>query len=206
VSDNSQTQDYDIRMTLAAIRRFWWLVVLAPTIIFIALSVRNLTADYQSTFRASVLIPGDTEIPGSAERPELMILDDLGPVVESRAFAEIVAAQAGLPVDDVLGSLSVERYSRIATVTAHDPDGSRALAIANAAAAVFPQAVNTFMVAAGGQQATVLIIDPPSEAVKGAENKWTITAIATMVGFAIGLFACLVLDASLPSRRTAALS
>ncbi len=200
------TQDYDIRMVLAAIRRFWWLIVLAPALILFALSVKNLTADYQASFQASVLLPGDTEIPGSAERPELMILDDLGPVVESRAFAEMVATQAGLSVDDVLGTLSVERYSRIATVTARDADASRSLSIANAAAAVFPQAINDLMVSAESQPATVLIIDPPSEPIKGDENKWTVTAIATLVGFAIGLFACLVLDASLPPRRTAALS
>lgn len=194
-------QDYDLKSAIAAVRRFWWLVALVPLVIFGALSVRNLTSDFESSFRTSVLLPGDTEIPGSAERPELMILDDMGPIVSSQAFAELVAAEMGVRPADLVGKLSAERYSRIATITARSQSEAESLAIANAAASVFSQAVNQFMVAAGGQPATVQIIDRPSDPIRGPANKWTVTAIATLIGFAIGVFACLVLDASLPTRR-----
>lgn len=194
--------DYDLTRTVAAIRRYWWVVLVAPALILSILSVRNLTADYQSTFRASVLLPGDTEIPGSAERPELMILDDLAPVVESQAFAEMVADQASLEPGQVTGTLSASRYSRIATVTVKESDRDRARTIADAASAVFPQAVNQLMVAEGAQQATVRIIDAPAEPIRGDENAWTVTAIATVVGLGMGLFAALVLDALTNVRRT----
>lgn len=193
--------DYDLTRTIAAIRRYWWVVLAAPALILVALTVRNLTAEYQSSFRASVLLPGDTEIPGSAERPELMILDDLGPVVESRAFAEMVASQASLDPDQVDGALSASRYSRIATVTATASDKDLARTIADAAAAVFPQAINKLMVAEGAQQATVQIIDAPDEARRGDDKAWTITAIAAVVGLGIGLFAALVIDAMAAVRR-----
>ena len=84
-------RDYDLNDLLRALRRYWWIALLAPAIVLGILMIRNLTAPYQTSFRASVLLPGDTEIPGSSEQPELMILDDLGPVVASRAFAEMAA-------------------------------------------------------------------------------------------------------------------
>ena len=61
------SNDYDLVDFLRGIRRYWWIALLAPAIVLGILSVRNLTADYQTSFRASVLLPGDTEIPGSSE-------------------------------------------------------------------------------------------------------------------------------------------
>lgn len=192
--------DYDVAMALGALRRYWWIALLTPLLVLGALSIRNLTADYQSSFKASILLPGDTEIPGSAERPELMILDDLGPVVSSSSFAEMVAGAAGLPLADVEGHLSATRYSRVATITAADGNADRARQLAEAAAAVFPDAVNAYMVADGGQPATVKIIDHPAVAIRGDEDKWSVAALATAVALGIGCFLALVLDASLRQR------
>jgi capsular polysaccharide biosynthesis protein len=191
------TRDYDLVDLLRAIVRFWWIALLIPVIILAALTVRNLTAEYQSSFRATILLPGDTEVPGSAERPELMILDDLGPVVESRAFAEIVAATASLPIEEIEGALSATRYSRVATIIASSGDRDNAQRLAEAAAAALPTAVNELMVAQGGQQATVKVIDPPGDPTRGEPDKWRITLIATVVGLAIGCFLAIVADASL---------
>lgn len=191
-------------MVLGAIRRYWWIALLTPLLVLAALTVRNVTADYESSFRASILMPGDTEIPGSAERPELMILDDLGPVVSSAAFAELVANSAGLPLSEVEGHLSATRYSRVATIRAKASDADRAKQIAEAAAAVFPNAVNSFMVADGGQPATIKIIDQPEAAIRGDEEKWSITALAIAVALGIGCFLALVLDASLRQRGSSA--
>jgi capsular polysaccharide biosynthesis protein len=191
------TRDYDLVDLLRAIVRFWWIALLVPVIIFAALTVRNLTADYQSSFRATILLPGDTEVPGSAERPELMILDDLAPVVESRAFAEIVAANASLPIEEIEGALSATRYSRVATITATSGDRDKAQRLADGAMVALPMAVNELMVAQGGQQATVKVIDPPDDPTRGEADKWRITVIATIVGLAIGCFLAVVADASL---------
>src|SRR5690349_3680803 len=154
------SRDYDLRDLVGAIRRYWWIALLAPAVVLAVLTGRNVSAPYQTSFRASVLLPGDTEIPGSSERPELMILDDLGPVVASRAFAEMAAQAAGMPVDAIEGHLSASRYSRIATITAKANDRATSRQISDAAARVLPDAINSLMVAQGGQAATVKIIDP----------------------------------------------
>jgi capsular polysaccharide biosynthesis protein len=192
----TDAQDYDIIELIGAIRRRLWIVLLIPALVASALVIRNLTADFQTTFRALILLPGDTEIPGSSERPELMILDDLQSVVTSRAFAEIVAAQARLAGDEVEGSFDTSRLGRVATITVSGDDDDRVEAIAQAAAAAFPAAVNELMVAQGGAEATVLIIDPPGDVRRGDSNQWTVTAIATVVGLVVGIFAALALDAT----------
>jgi capsular polysaccharide biosynthesis protein len=196
-------QDYDLRAMLTAIRRFWWIALLTPGLILAALAIRNVTAPYQTSFRASVLLPGDTEVPGSSERPELMILDDLGPIISSQAFAQMVAENAGLPVGEVDGHLSVDRYSRIATITAKADDRTTSRQMADAASNVLGSAVNSLMVADGGQAATVQIIDPPGSTSRGDPNQWRATGLATVVGLAIGCFLALVLDASLRPREFA---
>ncbi|HYP58945.1 MAG TPA: hypothetical protein VEQ36_00845 [Thermomicrobiales bacterium] len=198
------SNDYDLVDFLRAIRRYWWIALLTPAIVFGILSIRNLTADYQTSFRASVLLPGDTEIPGSSERPELMILDDIGPVVSSQAFAQMVADAASMPVADVKGHLEASRYSRIVTVTARDSDEAVSRQIADGAAQALPGAVNTLMVAQGGQDATVNIIDPPGETTRGDADKWRVTALATAVALAVGCFLAIVADASLRPRGSAA--
>jgi capsular polysaccharide biosynthesis protein len=198
------SNDYDLVDFLRAIRRYWWIALLTPAIVFGILSVRNVKADYQTSFRASVLLPGDTEIPGSSERPELMILDDIGPVVSSQAFAQMVADAVSMPVADVKGHLEASRYSRIVTVTARDSDKATSRRIADGAAQALPGAVNTLMVAQGGQDATVNILDPPGETTRGDADKWRVTALATVVALAVGCFLAIVADASLRLRGSAA--
>jgi uncharacterized protein involved in exopolysaccharide biosynthesis len=194
------SQDYDLPDLLRAIRRYWWIALLAPVMVFAVLFIRNLTAPYQTSFRASILLPGDTEIPGSSERPELMILDDLGPVVSSRAFAEMVAQGSGMPVSAIDGHLSSTRYSRIATITAQADDRFESRKIADAAALTLAQAINSLMVAQGGQAATVQIIDPPATTTRGDPDQWRVTALATVAALAVGCFLAVVADASLRPR------
>ena len=192
---------YDVVDLLHALKRFWWLVLLPPILVGTLLSVRNLAAQYQSSFSATVLIPGDTEVPGSSERPELMILDDIGPVVRSDAFANQVATQAGYDEADITGHLDASRYSRVVTVTAYADTPAEASDMARAAVTVLPGAVNAYMVADGSAQATVQIIDQPSDPRRGDENAWTITIIAVFVAVGIGGFLALVLDALLTTLR-----
>jgi uncharacterized protein involved in exopolysaccharide biosynthesis len=197
------SQDYDLPDLLRAIRRYWWIALLAPVIVFAVLFVRNLTAQYQTSFRASILLPGDTEIPGSSERPELMILDDLGPVVSSQAFAEMAAQASGMPVDAIDGHLSSSRYSRIVTITAKADDRAESRQIADAAVQALPQAINTLMVAQGGQAATVQVIDPPAITTRGDPDQWRVAALATVAALAVGCFLAVVADASLRPRGSA---
>ena len=194
-------RDYDIAMMLQAIRRFWWVALVAPAMVLSILTIRNFTADFESSFSASVLLPGDTEVPGRAERPELMILDDIGPVVSSDAFAQMVADNSSLPAQEVIGHLSATRHSRIVTVVASSNSRARALQIANAAATALPHGVNTLMIAQGGQEATVLVINQPGRSIRGDADKWRITALATVVALGIGCFLAVALDASLPRRE-----
>jgi capsular polysaccharide biosynthesis protein len=175
--------------------RKWWLILGLPLIVFAGMVWRSSDPPFESSFRASILMPGDTEVPGSSERPELMVLDDLPELVQSQVFAEDVAAALpavggpNLSVENVHDSLSSDRYSRILTVHATNDSATNADSIAKAAASVLPDAVNQYLVAAGAAAATVNIIDPPSAATPANEHRWLIIGVETLVaaGFAIGV-------------------
>ena len=186
--------------TARAIRRWWLLIALS---LVGSLAIGWLLAPdpaWVASFRATVLIPGDTEDPGRAERPELMVLDDLGPFVESWAFADAVAARMGddVAVEDIDGMLDGSRYSRIATVTVSGDDREVVLAVANAAAKVFPEQVNAYLVAPGAAEATVQVIDPPRDPTRDAAMRWVRIAGIGVLGAAA---ATVVLVLLAPSRR-----
>ncbi|HYH12459.1 MAG TPA: hypothetical protein VD789_08915, partial [Thermomicrobiales bacterium] len=120
---------------LHALRRLWWLVLLGLVIGLVVGVLLTPDSGYTTSFRATVLIPGDTEDTGSSERPELMVLDDLGPFVESWVFAESVAGamDGDVAVEDVYGMLDGSRYSRIATVQIKGDDREFVTAVSTAA-------------------------------------------------------------------------
>jgi capsular polysaccharide biosynthesis protein len=185
----------DIRECSTILLRKWWLILGLPLIVFAGMVWRSSDPPFESSFRASILMPGDTEVPGSSERPELMVLDDLPELVQSQVFAEDVVAAlpavggSSLSVDDVHESLSSDRYSRILTVHATNNSATNAASIAKAAAKVLPEAVNQNLVATGAPLATVNVIDPPGAAAPANEHRWLIIGVETLVaaGFAIGV-------------------
>jgi capsular polysaccharide biosynthesis protein len=170
--------------------RRWWLILGLPLVVFLVLVWWTSDPPFESSFRATVVMPGDTEIPGNSERPELMVLDDLPELVESQVFAEDVAnalpAVGGpqLPVDEVQDSLSADRYSRIVTIHATNDAKTHAEAIARAAESVLPDAINSYLVADGAAPATVSIIDPAGDASPDDENRWLIIGVETLVAAA----------------------
>jgi hypothetical protein len=168
------------------LRRFWWLVLIGLVFGLVIGFLFTPEPGYTTSFRATVLIPGDTEDTGSSERPELMVLDDLGPFVESWAFAESVAAvmPGDVATEDIYGMLQGSRYSRVATVTVTGDDPDRVLEVANAAAEVFPQAVNDHLVAPGSGDATVQVIDPPRDATREQRMRWIRIGAIGLIGAA----------------------
>ena len=181
---------------VAAIVRRWWIVLLVPIVALAAMIYRDRTLPYQSTLRASVVIPGDTEIPGSAEKPELMVMDDAPGLVTSHAFAEAVAAKIGVGItaSDVQASLSASRYSRLLSITATNDDAARAKTIASAAGDVLPGMVNQYIVANPATPATVQIIDPASDPTRSRPHQKLIMLAETCVALAAGAFLAVALD------------
>jgi hypothetical protein len=199
-------------MTIAhagsTVRRWWWILLALPLLGLVSGFVATRDQPYESSFRATVLIPGDTEIPGRSERPELMVMDDAPALVDSRAFAELVhtalPAQDGtsLTIDDVQNALSASRYSRILTVTSARDDAAEAEAIALAAAGILSDAINQYLVANPDvEPATVQVIDPPGAATKSAMDR--VTRIAAQAGAAMfmAIVLALMLDAVFPPGR-----
>lgn len=185
------TTGHDI---FAALRRFWWVILLCGVIAVVIGYVLTPEPQYEVDFRATVLIPGDTEDTGSSERPELMVLDDLGPFASSWAFAEMVATELGgeVTVEGVYGMVSGSRYSRIATVNVSGDDPAFVREVAEAAAAVFPDAVNRFLVAPGSDAATVQVIDPPREPSRDVTGRWLrIGAIGLLIVGGVAVLAIL---------------
>jgi capsular polysaccharide biosynthesis protein len=180
----------DLNEFATILLRRWWLILGLPFVVFVVLVWWTSDPPFESSFRASVVMPGDTEIPGNSERPELMVLDDLPELVESQVFAEevTVALQTAggpqLSVEEVQDSLSADRYSRILTVHATNDDKATGEAIAQAAESVLPDAINQFLVADGAAPATVSIIDPAGKAAPDNENRWLIIGVETLVAAA----------------------
>lgn len=183
----------DLRRVFTIIFRRWWLVVGVPLVVTV-LSLAFASAEpYVGTIRASVLIPGDTEDPGSSERPELMVLDDLPELIGSTAFALAVDErlaethpELNLDPDDIQASLTGTRYSRILTVSATREDRAEALALIEAVWDILPEQVNRYLVAPSDQQATVRILENPSVQQGGSENQIVILVVEGLVALAIG--------------------
>ncbi len=183
----------ELRQVLVVLRRRWWLVVGLPLVVFAGTLVQSANQPYTATVQAVILIPGDTETTGNAERPELMVLDDGPTLVTSPAFADMVEERLGsgsiaqgLDADDVHGALSAERYSRTLTVRATRADPDEALAIGRVVANVLPDAVNGYLVAAGAQPATVEILRRPTEAIRDLTNRSVILVVQTLVALVAG--------------------
>jgi capsular polysaccharide biosynthesis protein len=174
--------------------RRWWLVVGVPVIVLLGTLAVSSSQPYVATIQAEVLLPGDTEIPGDAERPELMILDDAPIVTTSSAFVDLVHAQLDTPItggttltdDEIQDSLSATRYSRVLKIKVSRDDPDSALAIGQAVANVLPDAINNLMVADGAAMATVNILERPEEALQDAESRRLLLVVQTLVALAVG--------------------
>lgn len=190
------------------IRRWWWLLALLAVVGLAAGFLTTRDQLYESSFRATILIPGDTEIPGNAERPELMVMDDAPALVGSYAFAERTHAalapdqQTSIPIDDVQDALSASRYSRVLTVVASRDDAGEAEAIAVAASSVLSDAVNQYLVANSDvDPATVQIIDPAGAAAKDSGERYLTIAAQAGAALALAIVLALILDSVFPPRR-----
>jgi len=196
----------DLTQLIQIVWRWWWLVIGVPLMVFGVGFWLTSDPPYESSLRATILIPGDTEIPGHAERPELMVMDDVPELVSSQAFAEMVTAvlppetASSLTVDDVKAALSSDRYSRVLTLRASRDEAREARAIADAASAVLPEAVNRYLVAEGTMPATVKVIDPPADATLANDNRWLILGVETLVASIVGVGIAVLAD-SVDARR-----
>lgn len=199
----------DLLRLIHIIRRWWWLVAVVPMIVFAAGFWLTNDPPNESSLRATILIPGDTQIPGDAERPELMVLDDAPVLVGSWAFAQLVVeampdgGESLSGVEEVKASLSGDRYSRILTIHATRDDAAEAKAIADAAADVLPAAVNQYLVAAGAEAATVHVIDPPSDPEPANANRWLILGVETLVGLFVAIGLAVIADSAFPQSLSA---
>lgn len=179
---------------LGAVRRLWWLVLGLPLLALILAFILTPKQPFETSFRATVLIPGDTEDTGSAERPELMVLDDLPSLVGSEVFANATLQRmksAGyigpLDVGAVKEALSGSRYSRVLTVTVASDHPADARTIASAASQVLPAEVNAYLVADRTKPATVQLIDPPGEPVRGTTRRYLQIAVETFAAFCVAI-------------------
>jgi len=174
---------------MSVIRRRWWIVLLLPLVAVTATYFFQRNEPYQSTVRATVLIPGDTEDPGNSERPELMVLDDLPPFIGSHAFATDVLAAIGdtdLTVEQIQSTLDASRYSRVLTIYVTSENPEQVKEIAEAAQAALPDSINSYLMPADGGLATVRVIDPPFPPSRDRDGHWLQLLITAALGVLIG--------------------
>ncbi len=187
-------QRLDTGRILSILSRRWWLVIGLPVAAVLGTLFLSRDEPYVATFQASILIPMDTEDPGDAERPELMVGDDLPLVIGSQRFAEKVEAEldrVGGPVrmtwPEIQASIRATRYSRILRVEVTRDDGDEALAIAGAAATVLPNAVNQYAVPVGEPAARTPIIDAPSVRREFVSERPLVLAVQFVVALGVGI-------------------
>ncbi len=174
---------------VSVIRRRWWIVLLLPLVAVTATFLFQRNEPYQSTVRATVLIPGDTEDTGNSERPELMVLDDLPPFIRSYAFASDVHGAMGdtsLTVDQVQSTLDGSRYSRVVTVYVTSENEGQVEEIAAAAELVLSSSINGYLMPNDGGEATVRIIDPATSPSRDRDGHWLQLLITAALGVLIG--------------------
>jgi len=184
----------ELRRVLTVLMRRWWLVAGLPVVVLLGTLIASSNQPYVATIQAELLLPGDTENPGDAERPELMILDDAPIVVTSSAFVALVQAQLDRPIgggpalidDEVKASLSATRYSRVLEIKVERNNQAEALLIGHAVASVLPDAVNNLMVADGAPSATVNLLETPERALRDAESRRLLLVVQTLVALAAG--------------------
>lgn len=183
----------DLQRIATILLRRWWLVLGMPVLVLGISLVLLSTSPYVASIRASVLIPGDTQETGNAERPELMVLDDVTQLVGSPVFATAVSAQLqqsspqyALPASDVQAALSADYYSRIVTIRATRPSDQEALALVEAARQTFENQVNAVLIAPGGQPATVRLVAPATVGRDSPATGTVALVIQTLVALAIG--------------------
>jgi capsular polysaccharide biosynthesis protein len=184
--------------------RRWWIIAAAVILAVFAIAGARLTRPYQVSLSATVLIPGDTEIPGNSERPELMVMDDVPVLVESARFAEgILAAipDSGLTARQVRDALSASRYSRVLTVHVTSDEKDRTVVIAGAVADRLSALINQYLVAPGAEPATVQVIDQAEEPTKSRPNE-AFKALAVLLAAAgAGALLALAADRIATSRN-----
>ena len=183
----------DLQRIVTILLRRWWLVLGIPAIVLGISLVLLSTSPYVASMRATVLIPGDTQETGNAERPELMVLDGVPDLVRSPTFAnnistelQVSAPQFALAPAEIQSSLSADYYSRTVTVRAIRDDEQEALALATAVQSIFEREVNFFLIPEGGQPATVRIIETPTLSRDSPATGNVAIIIQTMVALAIG--------------------
>lgn len=172
-----------------SMRDRWWLLVLTPLLAMGLLYFLGRFDPYATSVQATVLLPGDTEIPGNSERPELMMLDDLPTLVRSRVFAEGVLQAmptSEMTVDEVQATLDGSRYSRIVTVTIEDGDAGVVSDVAAGVEARLPQLINEYLVPEDGEPATVRIINPAGVPTQSNDNLLIQMLLTGGAGFILG--------------------
>ncbi len=183
----------ELQRIVTILLRRWWLVLGMPALVLGVSLILLSNSPYVASIRVSVLIPGDTQETGNAERPELMVLDDVTQVVTAQVFATAISAelqqsnpQFALPAEEIQAALSADYYSRIVTIRATDDDSQQALALIEAVRLIFERELNYLLIASGGDPATVRLIEPASVGRDSPATGGVALAIQTLVALAIG--------------------
>lgn len=198
-STSSPASETEWGQLVSAMKRYWWIIVLLPSVAVATAYLVQRNQDYQSNVRATVLLPGDTEQPGNSERPELMVLDDLAPFIRSRAFATDVHGvmpSTSLSIEQVQLALNGSRYSRILTVTVSGPQSDEVAQIASAVESALPAAIDGYLVPDEGPSATVRIIDPPSEPTRHRDSDLLKLLVTGAFGLLLGSLVAVTIDSA----------
>jgi hypothetical protein len=182
----------DLWSYLGALRRWWWLALGVPAVALIAAVLLVPAAEWQTEFRAFVVMDSEPDNTANPFFGESIILDDIAILVDSTAMVDHVHAtlptemQASVSAEEIADMLSAVRYSRAVTVTAGGDSAAEVMVVAESVAAYLPEAVNAYLVPPKFKEAEVRLIDPVQEPVKQTRQRLitigAITAAAVIGG------------------------
>ena len=178
---------------LAALRRFWWVALGLPVAALLIAFFALPPAPWETQFRAMILFPTNPDMAASLGNTEAIILDDAAMLVNSSAFRNDVHAalpsgiRASVTPGDIASMLSGTRYSRAVTMRVSGASAEEVSAVAAAAEAALPDAVNTYLMPPEWAKSEVRVIDHAGEPVRQVgQRRLAIGAIAGAT-FLVGL-------------------
>lgn len=189
----------ELKQYWKVVRRRWWVVVLLTLLTGVgSLALeRESGLSYVATLRLIVSLPPEPKAGNYYTYDKYYtwlsseyLVDDLGEVVKSRAFAQDMKEELGddsIGIRAIQGERSTKKTHRILTmkIISSNPEG--ALRAANAAARVIEKKGKEYVAQLGYGDALVRVIDPPAVAIEGGQRGYLNIGLRTGLGFLAGL-------------------
>lgn len=189
----------DLWSYLAAMKRWWWILLGVPLIAFsLAFFLFFPSAPWQTTWTSVITFPGDPNKSSSFNYIDFIVLDDMEHLLHSDVLGDQVYMQ--LPPEmaerytrgEIGDMFSTHRHARFVEIRVTGDDPEMVETLAKTTEAVLPEAVNQYLIPADNPNfpSRVETMDPITEPARLTKERYLKVGAVTAAGGALGL--CLV--------------